>query len=282
MSIVAILGAGEIGGSVARALAIRARVEVVRLIDESVNVAAGKALDLSQAAPVFSSDTKIQSAQDLAAAADARAIVIADPAGSPGEWNGESGLALLRRLGRSGYLERSVLIFAGANQLDLMQQAVDELKLSRRRTLGSAPESLAAIARALVAIEAKASSAQVALSVLGRPPAKIVIPWTEASVAGNAVFTLLSPPQIHRVERRLRGVWPPGPAALGTAAALLAESVLVGSRRLWSAFVSLDRDNGTKAPVCAWPVSLGPDGLERVATPALTGRDRVMMDEVLE
>ena len=35
MSLVAIVGAGEIGAAAARALALRARVDVVRLIDES-------------------------------------------------------------------------------------------------------------------------------------------------------------------------------------------------------------------------------------------------------
>ena len=51
---------------------------------------------------------------------------------------------------------------------------------------------------------------------------------------------------------------------------------------MFSAFVSLDRDNGTKAPVCAWPVSIGPVGLERVTTPVLSGRDQVVVDEVLQ
>jgi malate/lactate dehydrogenase len=93
---------------------------------------------------------------------------------------------------------------------------------------------------------------------------------------------MLTATQLHRLDVRLRGLWPPGVGALGTAAALVAEAVATGSRRLFSTFVSLDRDNGTKAPVCAWPVSIGPCGVERVASPALTGRDRVVIDEVLE
>ena len=39
--------------------------------------------------------------------------------------------------------------------------------------------------------------------------------------------------------------------------------------------------NGTRAPVCAWPVMLGRTGLERTTSPSLTNRDRVAMDEVL-
>ena len=282
MSLVAIIGAGEIGGAVARALATRARVDIVRLIDEKDSIAAGKALDLRQSGGISRSDTRIDGAADLAAADGASAIVLADDAGAAAEWAGETGLALLRRLVKSGSLDRSVLICAGAGQRPLMQQAFDELGISRRRVVGSAPEAHAATARALVALEARAASNQVALTVLGRPPDRVAIPWADASVGGHNISTLLGPPQLSQIERRLRGLWPPGPGALGTAAALFCEAVVGGSRRIFSAFVSLDRDNGTKAPVCAWPVAMGSTGLERVTSPALTGRDKVVVDEVLQ
>src|ERR1019366_8125314 len=109
MSLVAIVGAGEIGGSAARALAARGRVTAIRLIDEQPNVAAGKALDLRQAGPISGSDTSLDGATDLAAAAGAAAIVLADPASTPGQaWSGESALALVRRIARLGFLQQSV------------------------------------------------------------------------------------------------------------------------------------------------------------------------------
>jgi malate dehydrogenase len=280
MSLVAILGAGEMGGATARALAMRARVDAIRLIDEQPNVAAGKALDLRQAGPISGSDTRIDGSADFGSAAGASAIVLADTAAGV-EWSGDTGLALLRRLARLGCLQDSVLICAGSAHRALIQLAFDELGLSRSRVVGSAPEALASTVRSLVAIEARASASQVALTVLGKPPKKIVIPWSEASIAGHSVMALLTQPQLNLVENRMKGLWPPGPATLGTAAAMFCEAVALGSRRLFSAFVSLDRDNGTKAPVCAWPVTIGPAGLERVTTPLLTSRDRVVIDEVL-
>src|SRR5215210_2230012 len=102
MSLVAVIGAGEIGGAVARALAARARIDTVCLIDDSESVAAGKALDLSQSRPLVGSGTRIDGLRDLAGAAGACAIVLADPAGSP-EWSGEGALAVLRRLNAGGY-----------------------------------------------------------------------------------------------------------------------------------------------------------------------------------
>lgn len=282
MSLVAIIGAGEIGGAVARALACRGRIDAIRFIDDNAPVAAGKALDLTQAGPISRSDTRIDATPDLAAVAGASAIVLADPAGSTGEFSIEAAFGLLRRLKTGGHLDQSVLICAGAGHRGVMQQAFDELGLSRRRVVGSAPESLASTARALVAIEARAASNQVALMVIGRPPDTLVIPWSGGSVAGHSLASILSPPQLNRVERRVRGLWPPGPNSLGTAAALFCESVVTGSRRLLCAFASLDRDNGTRAPVCAWPVSVGPSGLEHVVTPVLSVRDQVALDEVLQ
>ena len=49
---VAIVGAGELGGAVAHVLARRDVVRSLVLVDESGRVAAGKALDIAQAAPV--------------------------------------------------------------------------------------------------------------------------------------------------------------------------------------------------------------------------------------
>ena len=282
MSVVAIIGAGDIGGAVARTLARRARVDAIRLIDDKESIAVGKALDLTQSGPLCASDTRIVGAADLGAVSGADAIVLADTAASSAEWSGDAGLAVLRRLKTAGHLDRAVLICAGSAQNVLMQHAFDELGLSRRRVVGSSPEAMASAARALVAIEARVASNQVALILMGRPPDKMVIPWSDASIAGHSVTSVLSAPEMNRVERRLRGLWPTGPAALGTAAALFCESVTSGSRRIVSAFVSLDRDNGTTAPVCAWPVSIGPSGLERVTSPALTARDQVVVDEVLQ
>ena len=281
MSVVAVVGAGEVGAAAARAIALRSRIGIVRLIDASESIAAGKALDLMESGPVRGFDTRIEGVADLSGAASAAAIVIADPAGS-GEWSGEPALAMLRRLHELGCLEHSILVYAGSSQRALMQQGFDDLGLSRRRVLGSAPEALASTARALVAIEARATPHQVTLTVIGAPPDRMAVPWQDGSVGGHAISAILTPPQLRQVERRLRGLWPPGPNALGTAAALLAEAAVVGSRRLFSAFVSLDRDNGSKAPVCAWPVSVGPAGLERISAPVLTGRERMIVEGLLE
>lgn len=283
---VAIVGAGELGGAVARALTVSnrtGRIGAIRLIDDHSSVAAGKALDLRQSGPIAGFDTSIDGTADLTAAAGASAVVLADPVGSPGhEWEGDAALALMRRLTKLGIFQTSIVICAGATQRDLMQRGFDELGWSRRRTIGSAPEAMASAVRALVAIEARVSASQVMLSVMGTPPHRTLVPWGDGSIAGHSAGTFLSPAQFQRLEKRLPGLWPPGPTVLGTAAAQLCEAVVTESPRFFSAFVSLDRDSGTKAPVCAWPVSVGPQGIEKIAVPTLSTRDRLVIDGALD
>ena len=81
---VAIVGAGELGGLVAHALARRHAAGVVRLIDDSGRVAEGKALDINQAAPIEGFACTVAGSTDLSTAAGADVVVIADRVGGPG------------------------------------------------------------------------------------------------------------------------------------------------------------------------------------------------------
>ena len=84
MKRVAIVGAGEIGAAVARALAEREVVREVTLINQSSLVASGKALDILQSGPLEGSDTRVIGAPDLDAVVGTDVVVIADRHGAPG------------------------------------------------------------------------------------------------------------------------------------------------------------------------------------------------------
>src|SRR5687767_11844602 len=96
MSDVAILGAGELGGALAHLLARKHVVRAVRLVDGAGRIAAGKALDIAQAAPIEGHATTVEGATDIMAAAGARVVVIADPAGKTDQQTSDP-LALLKR-----------------------------------------------------------------------------------------------------------------------------------------------------------------------------------------
>jgi malate dehydrogenase len=272
---VAIIGAGELGGSLAQLLAAREVVRDVRLIDEAGRVAAGKALDLMQSAAVAGFSTRITGASELTAAAGAAVIVLADRV-EGGEWHGEDGLLLLKRLAHLG--PSPVILCAGATHRDLVERGVREIGLSRNRLLGSAPEALGAAVRAIVALETNGSPQEIALAVLGVPPTHVVIPWEEATIRGFAATRVLDEQARRRTMARIDRLWPPGPRALAAAARQAIAAMLGGARHTVSAFVAPDDSSGRRSRAAALPVRLGADGIERVELPSLSAHDQVALD----
>jgi malate dehydrogenase len=279
MQEVAIIGAGELGGALAHVLARRDLVGSIRLIDEKGRVAEGKALDIAQAAPVEGFATQMSGSADVSTAAGATVIVIADRFAG-GEWDGEDALQLVLRLEQSA--PAAVLLCAGASQRELIDAGVRELHVARTRLFGSAPEALAAGARALVALAASGSPRDVALSVLGVPPAQTVIPWEDATLAGFALTRLLDEPSRRRLAARVAALWPPGPYALATAATMVIEAMAGRSRRIASCFVAPDTSAGRRTRTGALPVRLGPAGVMDVVMPSLSVVESVALDNALQ
>src|SRR4030095_16697588 len=137
----------------------------------------------------------------------------------------------------------SPILCAGASQRELIDRGVRELHVARERLFGTAPEALAGGARALVALAIDASPRDVALSVLGVPPSRIVIPWEDATSAGFALTRLIDEPTRHRLVVRIAAVWPPGPYALAAAAAKAVGAMFGRTRRVVCCFVAPD-DSG--------------------------------------
>jgi malate dehydrogenase len=275
---VAIIGAGELGGAIAHGLARRDIVQSIRLVDVRGDVAAGKALDIAQAAPVEGFTTALSGATDVAVAAGASVIVLADRVGA-GEWQGEEALQLVQRIAKSA--PDAILVCAGASQRELVERGARELRMPRHRLLGSAPEALASAARAMVALAIDGSPRDIALSVLGVPPSHTVIAWTDATVAGFALTRLVDDPTRRRLHARIVALWPPGPQALAAAAVKALEAIADRGRRLVSAFVPPDTALGTRTRTAALPVRLGPSGIAEVVLPTLSSAERVALDNAM-
>jgi len=275
MQHVAILGAGELGGALAHIAARRGTARSVTLIDDAGRVAEGKALDIAQAAPVERFATHIAGTTDLSAAAGAAVVVLADRA-SGLEWQGDEAVQLLKQIGRS--LAGAVAICAGAQQRDVVERAVLDLKMSRVRVFGTAPEALASAARAIVALALNGSPQEISLALLGVPPHHIVIPWEDATAGGLALTRLVDEPTRRRLSARIAALWPPGPHTLAAAAWLALEAMAGRSRRMSSAFVAPDATAGLRARTSALPVRIGRSGIVEVIAPRLTAVERVAFD----
>jgi len=275
MQEVAIIGAGELGGAIAHVLARRDVVRSVRLVDEASQVGAGKALDIAQAGAIEGFATQLVSSKEVATAAGASVLVVADRVGA-GEWQSADGLQLVHRL--SQIAPRAVILCAGALQREIVDRGVRELRLERRRLFGSAPEALAGGARALVALAVQGSPRDVGLTVLGVPPAHTVIPWEETTVGGFALTRLVDVPSRRRISARIARLWPPGPHALAAAAAAAIDAMCGRSRRTISCFVAPDTSAGVRSRAAAMPVRLDWRGIVEVVAPALSVAERVALE----
>jgi malate dehydrogenase len=278
MQEVAIIGAGELGGEIAYALARRDLAARVRLLDPTGDIAAGKALDILQAGPIASFATQISGAADVLRATAADAIVLADRAGMR-DWTIDELLLLLKPFRPAA--ARATMVCAGAAHRPLVERAIAELGIPARRIVGSAPHALAAAVRALVALEGNGSPKDVALSVLGIPPNQIVVPWDEATIGGLATTRVLDDQARRRVVDRLAPLWPPGPSALAHAACDALACLAERSRQLVSCFVASDDRPAARSRVVAMPVRLNAHGVARIERPALDGAARVALENAL-
>jgi len=274
VSTVVILGAGEIGGALARQLAATDLVSRIVLVDDLGSVAAGKALDVAQSGPVDRYHTRMTGTNDLAAVVGAALVVVADRAGPPGgEWQDEAGLAMLKRV--AGLNQVAPLLCAGAAQGGLIERGVNEAGIPRVRLFGTAGEALRSAVTAITALEAQASPSDISLTVLGRPPQQVIVPWDQGAIGGRPIPQVLSAAQLARLDARASRLWPPGPYALASAAARIIRTALTRGPRLHMAIVAVTRDEGTPGRSAIMPVLLQPSGIRSIVTPTLSSRDRV-------
>ena len=275
---IALIGAGQIGGTLAHLVGLKGLGDVV-LFDIQEGIPDGKALDILQSSPLEGFAARIEAAQSLHSAAGAGAIVIADAAASGIEHTGETGLAMMRQI--AAVESAAPLVFAGATQRDLIARTVAELHVPRSRVVGTSAGALESALRALVALAMDASGVDVHLNVVGAPPRGMVVGWEEATASGMPLRTQLAPHIMAALTSRIPNLWPPGPYALASAAARVVEGIVNGSRRRFSCLVSIDA-GPSRNSVVAMPVEVGPLGIERVLAPALTRQERTQMENAIE
>jgi malate dehydrogenase len=277
MSTVAILGAGPIGANVAHALARRARVRDIRLVDTAAGVAVGEALDIRQSGPIESYDTYVSGANDPLAAVGASVIVVADEHAG-GEWNGDSGLAVIRRLVQAG--GTGPFVFAGPNQIWLMESVTRELAVSRDVVVGSAAAAMAAAARGFVALDANHSGVDVSVPVCGRPP-ELVVGWSAATIGQSLVTDRVPAHRLRAITQQLTALWPPQPYAIAAATALIVEGLVAGTRRDVPGMTVLDDELGAKGVACLLPLTLGHGRIQSRRSPSLSPQERTALISTL-
>jgi len=275
---VAILGAGELGATLARKLAEAERARRVFLVDPETGKAKGKALDILQAGPVEGYDTRVEGCADLDGVEDPDAVVVADsPDLEPQLLSVVRALAVAKAVvPRVG---NGVLLVANAHAPSLVEAAV-RAGLPRDRVLGSSPVAYAGALRRRLAAAVEAEPGEVSVSLFGLPPQHLIAPPASATVGGVPIERLSSTAVRRALEDLRRRI--PGPVALAAAAARVL-GALAGSRGTVLPVVALlDGEYGHRGVALAVPARLGRGSVQSVIEVALDPVDRVAFDNAAQ
>jgi len=276
-------GAGNVGATVARGIAVRELADVV-LVDIMDQKAVGVGLDILQACPIEDSDSRLVGSGDYAASANSDIVVITS--GVPRK----PGMSRDDLLNVNFQIMQQVteqvvkysphcIILPVANPLDAMAQAVLKLsKFPRERVIGMAGILDSARMRAFIAMELNVSIDNIHASVLGGHGDTMVPLPRYSTVAGVPVTDLLPKDKIDAICARTANggaeitklVGTSAWYAPGSAAAEMVEIILKDKKKIVPCSVLLQGEYGISNLFVGVPVKLGARGVEEIIQIKLT------------
>jgi malate dehydrogenase len=280
-------GAGNVGATVARAIADKELADVV-IIDIADSKAAGVGLDMLEACPIEGSDSRVvgYGANDEGWAQTAKSDVVVITSGVPRK----PGMSRDDLLQTNYKIMQSVteqivrqspdtIIVPVANPLDAMCQAVYRLsRFPRERVIGMAGVLDSARMRTFIAMELNVSVENVHAFVLGGHGDTMVPLPRYSTVAGIPITELLSKERIDAISRRTAdggaeitklvgtSAW----YAPGSAAAEMVEAILKDKKKILPCSVFLQGEYGIRDLFVGVPVKLGARGVEQIVEIELT------------
>jgi malate dehydrogenase len=289
---ITVVGAGNVGASCALWAAMRDLGDIV-LVDVVDGLAAGKALDLQQAAPIAGFAHSVTGSTDYAATAGSDlAIVTAGLARKPGmsrddllAKNAEIVSGVVRSL-----VARSpgVILVIVSNPVDAMTSLAHRVsKLLPRRVVGMAGVLDSARMRTFIALEAGASPKDVQAYVLGGHGDTMVPLMRHSSVGGVPLGRCLPKAKIDRLVERTRGggaeivaLLKTGSAFYAPAAAAveMAQAILRDERRVLPCAAYCDKEYGVGGYFVGVPARLGAAGVLDVLEFDLTPDEKAAFD----
>jgi malate dehydrogenase len=282
-------GAGNVGATVARAVADKELADVV-IIDIAEQKAGGVALDMFQACPIEGSDARVvgYGATDEGWAQTADSDVVVITSGVPRK----PGMSRDDLLNVNYGIMQSVteqivkhspntIIVPVANPLDAMCQAVYRLsKLPRERVIGMAGILDSARMRAFIAMETGVSVENIHAFVLGGHGDTMVPLARYSTIAGIPLpdFPGMTAEKIKAIsERTANGgaeitklVGTSAWYAPGSAAAEMVEIILKDKKKIVPCSVFLQGEYGIRDLFVGVPIKLGARGVEQIIEITLT------------
>jgi len=285
---VSVIGAGNVGATVAQRLAEKELCDVV-LIDIVEGIPQGKALDLTEAAPVEKHDAHLTGSNGYEPSAGSDIVIItAGIPRKPGMSRDDlvstnAGIVKSVTQQVSKLSPKSILIIV-SNPLDAMCQVAYEASgFSKNRVIGMAGVLDSARFRAFIAMELNVSVENTHAFVLGGHGDTMVPLPRYSTVAGIPITELLSKERIDALIDRTRkggaeivGLLKTGSAfyAPASAAVEMAESILKDKKKVLPCAAYLEGEYGINELFIGVPVKLGKNGIEEIIQISLTDDEK--------
>lgn len=293
---VSIIGAGQVGATVAHLLMLKGLAGIV-LIDIVEGLAAGKALDLMQAAAIENRAVQVSGTTDYAAMAGSRVIVVtAGLARKPG-MSREDLLAanaaivgpIAERIAR--HAPQAVVIVV-TNPLDLMTALVlAQTRFPRQRVMGMAGVLDAGRLRAFVAARAHADPAGIQAMVLGSHGDQMVPLKESITVDGAPASRAIPPQELGQLLIRTRDAGAEIVSLLKTSSAFYAPAsgvvqmitaILRDEHCVLPASVWLEGEYGLQHVCIGVPVELAAGGAVRIVELPLADEERAALRQAAQ
>ena len=298
---IALIGAGNIGGTLAHLAAIRELGDIV-LFDVVEGVPQGKALDLSQCGPIEGFDARITGSNDYADIRGADVIIVtAGVARKPGMSRDDLlgiNLKVMKAVGEGIKANApDAFVICITNPLDAMVWALREYSgLPHNKVVGMAGVLDSARFRHFLAEEFDVSAQDVTAFVLGGHGDTMVPVIEYSTVAGIPIPDLVkmgwsTQEKIDAIVQRTRsgggeivGLLGTGSAyyAPATSAIAMAESFLKDKKRLLPCAAHLTGQYGVDDLYVGVPVVIGAGGVERIVEIELNETAKANFDKSVE
>jgi len=288
---VGIIGAGNVGATVAYSLAMLGSCHEIILRDNKIDVARGKALDMSQAASAVRSHTIVSVAETMEDLTNCDVVVIT--AGSP-RLPGMSRDDLLMInanitkevvMGVAKYSPNAIIIMV-SNPLDAMTYvALKESGFDRSRVIGMAGILDSSRMAAFIQEKLGYGGGQIRASVMGGHGDDMVPLPRYSTVAGVPLTDVLSEDEIKEIVVRTRhgGAEIVGHLKTGSAyyapaksTSIMVEAILKDTKQIHPCAVYLDGEYGYSNVVSGVPVMLGANGAEKIIEVTLNDSEKDM------
>ena len=296
MDKITIIGAGRVGESTAQILAQRRLCKILALVDVKEGAAAGAALDIQEAAPLFGYDTRVIGSTKPEIMADSGLVIIT------------AGIPRKPGMSRSDVLDTNIAIldtimidimeYAPHSKVILVSNPVDILTYyawkksgwHRSRIMGQAGVLDSSRMAAFVALETTFSVKNINAMVLGGH-GDAMVPMTRfTTISGIPIEHFLDQEAIDRIVERSRFggaeilALKKNSSAYDAPAAAIAEmveAIVLDRRQVLPTVAILNGEYQQRNLAMGVPCMLSEEGMDRVIELPLNATEKTMFDETI-